>query len=222
MKRILEPELMEDDGQVAAYAEADFEEPHAYFIALFKEVFPTEAITGCSLDLGCGPGDISFRFAASFKACTVDAVDGSATMLKWARNRLARSGSMQNRISFIDAILPDLDLPKRHYDIVISNSLLHHLPDPDVLWFVIKRYSQPGSGIFIMDLRRPDDTQTASQLVDAYAAGEPAVLRRDFYNSLLAAFTAEEISAQLRSNRLDYLTLKEVSDRHLTVSGRIR
>lgn len=212
---------MEDENQVEAYAGADFEEPHGHFIELIKEDFSKDRITGCCLDLGCGPGDITFRFAASFRDCTVDAVDGSATMLQFASKRLAQCESMKNRISFLEGRLPDFALPHNHYNFIFSNSLLHHLPDPDILWSVVKRYSRPGTGVFIMDLRRPEDTQSALQFVKTYAADEPAVLRRDFFNSLIAAFTTEEVAAQLQHHGLDYLTLTEVSDRHLTVSGRI-
>ena len=37
MQRIPEPELMTDEGQAIAYANADFEEPHNHFIKLLKE-----------------------------------------------------------------------------------------------------------------------------------------------------------------------------------------
>ncbi|MCI0654641.1 MAG: class I SAM-dependent methyltransferase [Methylococcaceae bacterium] len=222
MKRTLEPELMEDEEQVKAYAEADFEEPHSHFIKLFEQNFSDQVIEGTALDLGCGPGDISFRFARVFPKCTVHAVDGSRTMLQVARHRLGCSSTMQEQIMFFEGMLPDLHLPYRHYDFLISNSLLHHLPDPGALWSVIKQLSVTGCGVFIMDLLRPENTRTARRMVESYAANEPAILRRDFYNSLRAAFTLDEISAQLRQQQLDYLTLKQVSDRHVTVSGNIR
>lgn len=222
MKRTLEPELMEDEDQVKGYADADFEEPHSHFIKLFEEDFSDRVIEGYALDLGCGPGDITFRFAEAFPKCVVHGVDGSRTMLKYARNRLSRNTTMQKQISFFERMLPDLRFPKRYYDYLINNSLLHHLPDADVLWSVIKQVSTTDSGVFIMDLIRPENTWTAKRLVETYAANEPEVLQRDFYNSLLAAFTLEEISAQLADQQLDYLTLKPVSDRHVTVSGRIR
>ncbi|HET9234400.1 MAG TPA: SAM-dependent methyltransferase, partial [Candidatus Eisenbacteria bacterium] len=58
MERIPEPELMTEDEQARAYAQADFEEAHSRFIALFRETFP-EVSEGTALDLGCGPGDIT-------------------------------------------------------------------------------------------------------------------------------------------------------------------
>lgn len=212
---------MQDEDQVKAYAEADFEEPHSHFIKLFASDFSDRVVEGYVLDLGCGPGDITFRFAEAFPECVLHAVDGSQTMLKYARRRLDRNPSIANQITFFEAMLPDCTLPRRHYDYVISNSLLHHLRDPNVMWSVINQFSSTGSGIFIMDLVRPENSKTAKSMVKMYAADEPEVLQRDFYNSLLAAFTLEEISAQLIEHQLDFLSLRQVSDRHVTVSGRI-
>ena len=77
MQRILEPELMEEAAQVKAYAEAGFSEPHGHFIELLKAAIDDPAFSGFALDLGCGPGDVTVRFARAFPGCTVHAVDGS-------------------------------------------------------------------------------------------------------------------------------------------------
>ena len=51
--------------------------------------------------------------------------------------------------------------------------------------------------MLVQDLTRPDSVATADALVDRYADGEPELLRRDYFQSLLAAFTIDEIRAQL-------------------------
>jgi len=103
---------------------------------------------------------------------------------------------------------------------VLSNSLLHHLRDPLVLWSAVRRHGAPGAPVFIMDLKRPADSAEAGRLVDAYAAGEPEVLRHDFYRSLLAAFEIEEIRHQLGVAGLaDFLSVRAVSDRHVAAWG---
>jgi hypothetical protein len=53
----------------------------------------------------------------------------------------------------------------------------------------------PGAPVLVMDLMRPASPAAAEALVEQYAAGEPEVLRRDFYNSLLAAFEPGEVRA---------------------------
>ena len=218
MERIPEPELMNEDAQARAYAQADFEEPHAQFIALFGDCFAGAPVTGAVLDLGCGPADISIRFARAFPDCCVHGLDGAAAMLRYGREAV-RAAHLTERVRLLQGYLPGAALPQAHYDIIISNSLLHHLADPMVLWQEINARAVPGTRTFIMDLMRPHDRGAAQALVDIYAEGEPEVLRRDFFNSLLAAYRPEEVEAQLAQAELGWLEVRAVSDRHLVVSG---
>jgi SAM-dependent methyltransferase len=125
-------------------------------------------------------------------------------------------------VHFALGILPDVSLPSSAYDLVFSNSLLHHLHRPDVLWQAIRRSSRAGTQLFVMDLMRPQSRETAAGLVERYAANEPAVLQRDFYNSLLAAFTVDEVRSQLEGASLADLPVEAVSDRHLIVWGAVK
>jgi ubiquinone/menaquinone biosynthesis C-methylase UbiE len=216
MKRLLEPELMEDDNQVKAYAEADFEIPHNEFIQRLKSFIDNPDFSGTALDLGCGPGDISCRFAKAFPLSNVHAVDGSQPMLNYAKSAL--TPDLSERINLINGLLPDVALPQSSYEIIFSNSLLHHLPDPQVLWQTIKKYSKPGTRIIIMDLLRPAGIKDVQTMVNNYAANEPEILQRDFYHSLLAAFSMAEIKAQLAQADLK-LHIEKISDRHVFITG---
>ncbi|MGJ0431384.1 class I SAM-dependent methyltransferase [Methylobacter sp.] len=216
MKRVLEPELMEDEAQVKAYAEADFEIPHSQFIERLQAFINEPGFSGTALDLGCGPGDISRRFAQAYPLSEVYAVDGSAAMINYGK--LSITDELKSRIKFIHGLLPYVSLPQASYGIIFSNSLLHHLPDPMVLWDVIKKYAVPGTRIVVMDLLRPDSIDEALAMVQAYAADEPDVLKRDFYQSLLAAFRMEEIAGQIAQAGLD-LNIEQISDRHVFITG---
>lgn len=221
MQRITEPELMDDEAQAVAYAQADFAEPNALFLSLFESTFPTWRGAGSVLDLGCGPADISFRFAKRWPDCVVNAVDGSAAMLGCARDARHKWSEAGTRVRLLEALIPELDLAPASHAAVISNSLLHHLHSPAVLWDTVRRFAAPGAAVLVMDLMRPPDKQSAAALIDRYAVGEPEVLRQDFYNSLLAAFETGEVEAQLSAAGLDTLEVLAVSDRHLCVSGRM-
>ncbi len=105
------------------------------------------------------------------------------------------------------------------FDSIISNSLLHHLHDPAVLWDALKSHGRTGSHVLIMDLLRPATRRVAARLVTTYASAEHELLKQDFYNSLLAAYTAEEIKTQLKIAGLDRLKTQSVSDRHVMVYG---
>lgn len=219
MKRVAEPELMDKLEQAQAYANADFEEPHSRVIELFDVEFPGSEISGPILDLGCGPGDITFRFCHRFPEAAITAVDGSAVMIRLANERKAREGGVADRIEFIEGCIPGARIVHISYDLIISTSFLHHLHQPEVLWQTIAEYSGWGTRIFVVDLLRPENRAEAEELVNRYSADEPEILQRDFYNSLLAAFRPEEIEEQLVSAGLGELSIKRVSDRHLIVSG---
>lgn len=219
MKRVLEPELMIDEQQVKAYAEADFETPHQDFIQRLSAWVNEPQFSGTALDLGCGPGDISYRFAKAFPLSKLHAVDGSEPMLNVALAAL--SSDLEERLCFILGRLPDVILPQSGYEIIFSNSLLHHLPDPQTLWQTVKNYARPGTRIIIMDLLRPANLALAQNMVQDYTMNEPKILQRDFYHSLLAAFSLEEISTQLAKADLK-LQVEQISDRHVFITGVIR
>ena len=124
------------------------------------------------------------------------------------------------RVSLICARLPHLPFADRGFDAVISNSLLHHLPEPAVLWRDVARLVRPGGVVHVMDLFRPRSANEARDIVAAAAGDEDQVLRDDFFNSLLAAFTPEEVQHQLAEGGLGHLACAVVSERHLLVSGR--
>jgi ubiquinone/menaquinone biosynthesis C-methylase UbiE len=215
MDRQPEPELMEDPEQVKAYAEADFSVPHQQFVDRLQRFVAEPDFNGIALDLGCGPGDISLRFARAFPFSRIDAVDGSRAMLDYAA---IHTSSFKGRIRLIHGRLPFVTLPERFYAIIFSNSLLHHLPDPQILWQTLKTAARPGTRVAVMDLLRPPSLEAAKALVETYAAAEKDILRRDFYHSLLAAFTLEEIRDQLEKAELP-LNIEQISDRHVLITG---
>lgn len=220
IERTPEPELMDDFEQARAYAMADFEEPHNQFVELFRQAFPDEAVEGVVLDLGCGTGDVTKRFAYAFPVCRIHALDGAEQMLMFARQAVDFE-RLHERIRLFKRTLPTEKLPKEKYGVVISNSLLHHLSDPQVLWQGIRQFAAENAAVFVMDLMRPDSREQAAQMVRQYSASEPEVLQRDFYNSLLAAFTPDEVRAQLAEAGLSQLEVKVVTDRHMVISGRV-
>ena len=221
MKRIVEPELMSDADQAQAYAQADFEAAHSSYPKLFAEKSPARPRNAFALDLGCGPCDVTIRFAKANPGYFFHAVDGSAAMLAFGRAAV-RQAKLARRIRLIEGFIPGAPIPRPAYDVILSSSFLHHLHDPLVLWQTIRQYSKPGTMVFVPDLRRPASRLRAREMIRRYSANEPAVLKRDFYNSLLAAFTPAEVRRQLQRAGLEGLRVEVVSDRHLLVFGKVK
>lgn len=216
---------MDGEEQAAAYAHADFATPNAAFVERFLAQFGDFCCLGkrspraTAVDLGCGPADIPIRLCRAVPRLHVVGVDASGPMIRHARQAAQDSG-MAARVSLIEAYLP-AQLPGP-FDAVVSNSLLHHLPDPMVLWTTIASQASSGAPILVVDLFRPETTAQAQSIVDEYAEGEPDVLRHDFFHSLCAAFEPGEIREQLEAAGLGHLTVETISDRHVAIHGHAR
>ncbi|HKA61093.1 MAG TPA: class I SAM-dependent methyltransferase [Methylomirabilota bacterium] len=220
MDRVLEPELMTDEDQALAYAAADFATPNQAFVDRFIALFP-DFTRGIVADLGCGPADIPIRLCRALPGVTVTAVDGSEPMLAPARVAVAAAG-LSGRICLVCARLPGMERPRAGFDGVISNSLLHHLPRPEVLWSELAWLGRADAAVLVTDLHRPHSSERAREIVETYSGGEPEVLKRDFFHSLCAAFTLPEVTAQIGDAGLDgALRCEMISDRHWAAWGRL-
>jgi 2-polyprenyl-3-methyl-5-hydroxy-6-metoxy-1,4-benzoquinol methylase len=216
MDRVLEPEVMDDPEQALVYARADFEKENQGFVDRFREYFPVFT-EGHIIDLGCGPGDIPVRFARALSSCRITGVDASEAMIELAAAAVKQAG-LADRITFCCERFQAVSLVEPA-DAAVSNSLLHHVPNPLQFWYRLRQLVKPGSPVLVMDLFRPDSSEEAQDIVDRYAAKEPEILRRDFYHSLLAAFTEDEVAGQLAEMNMSRLIIDVVDDRHWVVSG---
>ncbi len=210
---------MTDENQTLAYAQADFEDVNQGFVDRYRASFP-KGVGGKMVDLGCGPADIPVRFARALPGYRITAVDGSDAMVLLAQQAVIAAG-VADRVQVHRARLPMLPLPLQSFDAVVSNSLLHHIPDPFVFWNELVRLGKPGATVLIMDLFRPESPARAREIVEKYAAREAPVLKEDFYHSLCAAFTLREVRSQMRSRGLGGLVCELASDRHWVVWGHL-
>src|SRR5438552_231853 len=215
MNRRPEPELMDLPDEVGVYADADFADVNAAFVERLLEVAGKPGNQRV-VDLGTGPGDMPVRIAHARPTWHVTAVDASEAMLAIAKCAV-ESAKCQDRIRLHLADVKSTGLPNGGFDLVTGNSILHHMPDPLALWREIVRLARPGAVIFLRDLMRPASEADARRLVDRHAAGEPPLLCEEFYRSLLAAFTPQEIRGQLDSLGLTGWKIEPSSDRHVDI-----
>jgi ubiquinone/menaquinone biosynthesis C-methylase UbiE len=217
LARIPEPEVMDDEEEAAAYLEGDFQEVNLACARRARRLVRGEE--GHAIDLGTGPAEIPVLFCRLAPGWRLTAVDASPAMLRLARQRVAEAG-LEARIELLRADAKALRSVRRRFDLVLSNSLLHHLSDPLPFWKEVKRLVAPGGAVLVQDLRRPASRAAARELVRRHAAGASPLLVQLFHQSLLAAFTPAEVRRQLAAARLEGLRVRALGDRHLIVSGR--
>lgn len=216
--RLPEPELMDLTDEADAYARADFAEVNAQFVNRLLEVIPLESAT--AVDLGTGPADIPIRIATQRPGWHVTAVDASAAMLQHARQAVAS----RNLYTQIDIVLADAKATKLNdhvFDVVLSNSILHHITDTAELWNEVRRLVKPDGYVFLRDLCRPATAGDAATIVATHAGMESSLLQEEFYRSLLSAYTVREVQDQLRHAGMHGLQVEQITDRHLDIYGRL-
>jgi len=216
MDRLPEPELMDLPHEAHAYAAADFSGVNAAFVdRLMALAWDLESAR--AIDLGAGPADISIRVARQRPSWHIDAIDASPAMLEIARDAVDRAGAgRQVWLHCVDA--KDTHLAAG-YDVIFSNSLVHHLPDPVPMWREVRRLARPGAIVFVRDLLRPETYDRVEEIVEQYAGAESVTLQEEYRRSLLSAFTPSEIRAQLNEAGLIDLEIRQSTDRHVDVTG---
>jgi len=217
VRRIPEPELMENTEQARAYSCADFSESNNIFV---NNLFSLTKINNKTkiLDIGCGDGEIPIQIFKR-KICNITAVDGSSAMLDEFDKKL-KNNKITN-IKIIKSLIDNQLLIDNKFDIVMSNSLIHHISDINLFWHNLIRLTEDNGFILCMDLHRPDDESSLINLLHTYG-GNNLTLKKDFENSLRAAYTIDEIKSQLNEINKISFTIKPVSDRHFFVSIRLK
>ena len=218
MERRPEPELMDDEQQSIAYAQADFSTSNQLYVDSLVRDFPTHLHT--VVDIGCGPADVVIRLAKAARHAAITAIDGSAPMIALGRTA-ARAAGVDDRLTLLHTRIPGPPPASQSFDAVLSKDLLHHLPDPRVLWNEVTRLGRPGAAVYVMDLVRPDSEETARAMVKEGAGSEHPILQHDFYQSLLAAFTMDEVRTQVATAGLD-LTVAPIGARHMLIKVTLR
>ena len=101
------------------------------------------------LDCGCGPGSITVGLAQWAPNGETVGIDIGAEQLDGAR-ALASGRGLQN-VTFRQGNIFDLPFDDDHFDIVFSQAVLFHIPDPQKALAEIKRVLRPGGLIALRD-----------------------------------------------------------------------
>lgn len=218
LQRVLEPEVMDTADDARDYDQMDHSVVNQVFVQDFLAVFP-DRVTRV-VDVGTGTAQIPIALCRQTEQITVEAVDASAEMLRLARQNVAQAG-LAARISCHLADARGLPFPPRGVGAVISNSIVHHIPEPGPVLADMVRVCVPGGVVFVRDLLRPDSETELEQLVHTYAADTNAHQRQLFADSLRAALTLAEVRSLVAPLGFAPETVQQTSDRHWTWAAQI-
>jgi ubiquinone/menaquinone biosynthesis C-methylase UbiE len=222
LPRVLEPEVMDTSEEANDFNRMD----HSAVNKLFAEdLFAAGFAGGDVLDVGTGTALIPVEICQQAVALQVGtnlrvmAIDLSTKMLDLARYNIEIAGvARQIQLGQVDA--KRMPYPSGMFDAVISNSIVHHIPEPVVVLREFIRVVRDEGLVFIRDLIRPPSDSEVALLVKLYAGGESEHSQRMFDDSLRAALTLDEVRALVSSFGYDPRDVNATSDRHWTWSAR--
>jgi ubiquinone/menaquinone biosynthesis C-methylase UbiE len=223
LQRTLEPELMDTAEDAREYDAMDHAAVNALFVSDLLDAMRAwgNAPAGNDhaslriLDLGAGTAQIPIELARRAPHVKITAVDAAESMLALARTNIA-AANLTDRIDVALADAKTLPFADGAFEAVLSNSIVHHIPDPRGVIAEAVRVTAPGGLLFHRDLARPLDEPAVQVLVNTYANAATPYQRRLFGDSLRAALTAEEMADLVVSVGFDRDRVKMTSDRHWT------
>ncbi len=216
LTRVLEIEAMDTLDEALGYDSMDHAEVNRVFV---DDLLEAGLPAGPILDLGTGtaqiPIELCGRRLPDDVARDILAIDMARHMLDLAMDNVRRARLTDRvRLQRIDA--KQLPSAADSFAAVISNSIVHHIPNPSDVLAEAWRVLAPGGLMFVRDLLRPHDDRTVRHLVGAHASGATRHQRQMFDDSLRAALTVDELRALIAPFCPDASTVRATTDRHWT------
>jgi ubiquinone/menaquinone biosynthesis C-methylase UbiE len=218
LPRVLEPEVMDSPEEARDYDAMDHQAVNRVFVADFLAFWDGR---GPVLDVGTGTAQIPIELCQRVADVPVVAVDLAEHMLRVGQANLDRSG-LAGRVQLKRCDAKGLPFPAGSFGAVISNSIVHHIPEPAQVLAEMVRVADRGATLFVRDLLRPDDEAHVRHLVAAYAGDANAHQQQMFGDSLRAALTLTEIRQLVAALGFDPAAVQQTTDRHWTWQARNR
>ncbi|WP_437732885.1 class I SAM-dependent methyltransferase [Sorangium sp. So ce1335] len=214
--RVLEPEIMDTDEDARAYDSMDHAAVNTAFCDALLSRDPDLAY---ALDVGTGTCLLPIEICRRVPTARIKAIDLSTSMLALGREHVEQAGLTRAiALALVDAkALPE---PDEAFSTVLSNSIVHHIPEPMAVLREMVRVLRPGGLLFVRDLVRPETEASLAALVATYAANDTAYQRALFDASLRAALSLDEVRGMLCSLQIPPECARLTSDRHWTLAFR--
>ncbi len=218
LPRVLEPEVMDSAEEAADYDAMDHRAVNGGFCIDFLEAAGRLKIQRI-LDVGTGTALIPIELCGRAPDVHIVAIDLAEHMLAVARNNVSRA-NLDDRITLELRDAKGSGWSAGEFDAVISNSIVHHIPEPADALAEMWRLVGKGGALFVRDLSRPKDDVRVEALVEKYAPEGDARDNRQralFEASLRAALTPSEVELIAKRAGITKVQVTVSSDRHWTL-----
>ncbi len=227
LTRQLEPEVMDTVEEAVDYDSMDHSHVNRVFVddfltalTSFGVTLPTSDPPYQILDVGTGTAQIPIELVGRAPGTFVVANDLANEMLKVAGENIVTAGYADRiRLDLTDAKQMPYDDDSFHA--VISNSIIHHAPEPIIVMREMLRVLKPGGVLLVRDLLRPATADALDRLVFMYAGEENDHQQQMFRDSLHAALSMGEMRTLLTSCQQPTDWVQQTTDRHWTIAGRV-
>lgn len=213
MLRVLEPEVMDSWEEAVDYDAMDFLEVNTAFAQRVSELCPQDVAK--VIDAGTGTARIPIILCHLRSQWQVWGIDLAENMLKIGFENVKKAG-LQDQIILKIEDAKQLPYQDGQFDMFISNSLVHHLPDPLPFFVELKRVLKPDGAICIRDLLRPADEEIMNSLVESIGVEYNEHQKKLFGDSLHAALTIDEVNQLISQAGIQDVKVYPSSDRHWT------
>ncbi len=167
------------------------------------------------LDVGTGTAQIPIELCRQTPIAEIVAIDLAAQMLAVGRANVERAG-LEYRVRLERRDAKAVPYAMESFAAVISNSIVHHIPEPGKVIAEMVRVLRPGGTLLVRDLLRPANETMLRHLVKTYAGDTNPHQQQMFADSLHAALTLDEIRALVAGVGHDPVEVTQTSDRHWT------
>ncbi len=204
-KRIMEPEAMESIEEVAAYDKLTLKYLTILHNGFIETVINASPDHGSFLEVGCGTGRISIGVAKHTENISITSIDLSDNMLKVAKNN-AKAEKVDEKIQFLRTNGNNIPFKNNSFDAVFCHNMLHHISNPLPVLNEMARVVTKDGAFIVRDLIRKSRL-FAWLHVNFFGLTYNKLMKEEYKNSILAAFSKKEWEEILKNINMDNLFL---------------
>ena len=218
LHRILEPEVMDTLEEAFEYDSMDHSKVNEVFC---NDFFAARNLTDGAqiLDVGTGTAQIPIAMCRRNSGLKITAIDLAESMLTLG-NKNIQTARLQDSITLCQVDSKKMPYPDESFDQVVSNSIIHHIPNPLECFKEMIRVTKKDGLLFIRDLLRPFSMAELQNIVNLHAGDATPKQKQLFTDSLHASLSLTEVREMVKLFGFEGFTVIQSSNRHWTFTAR--